>query len=144
MAGWLGVVSIGAVLLLRGAEGADDKRLPPVDSEMRALSQKVAALEARLRVLEAAVQVSGSNVKLVSSQSLTLQAGMNIAMQSGTGIAINSSNTIGISGAGAVDIRGAMVMLGPGGRPVARVGDPVACGNMPGTITGGSSTVLAQ
>lgn len=135
MIGWLGVVSIGAVLLLRGAEGADDKRLPPVDSEMRALSQKIAALEARLRALEGVVQITGPNVRLVSSTGLNISAATNIS--------IHSSATVGISG-GVVDIRGGTVMLGPGGRPVARVGDPVACGNMSGTITGGSSTIFAQ
>lgn len=135
MAGWLGVVSIGAVLLLRGAEGADDKRLIPTDGELKALSQKVAALEARLRTLEGALQVSGPNVKLVSSAGLTIQAATNLAIQGGA--------NVGISG-GVVDIRGTTVMLGPGGRPIARMGDRVACPNGPGEIISGSTTIFAQ
>jgi hypothetical protein len=135
MAGWLGVISVGAVLLLRGAEGADDKRLIPADGELKALGQKIAALEARLRILEGAVQVTGSNVKLVSSAGLTIQAATNLAIQ--------SSANVGISGA-FVDIRGGTVKLGSGGRPVARVGDQVACGKEIGQITTGSNTILAQ
>jgi PAAR motif len=135
MVGWLGVVSIGAVLLLRGAEGADDKRLPPVDSEMRTLSQKVAVLEARLRALEGVVQITGPNVRLVSSTGLNIHAATNISIQ--------SSATVGISG-GVVDIRGTTVMLGPGGKPIARMGDKVACPNGLGEIIAGSSTIFAQ
>ena len=135
MAGWLGVVSIGAVLLLRGAEGADDKRLIPADGELKVLSQKIAALEARLRAVEGVVQVTGPNVKLVSSAGLTIQAATNLAIQ--------SSATVGISG-GSVDIRGATVKLGSGGRPIARVGDQVACGKEIGQITTGSTTIFAQ
>ena len=135
MAGWLGVVWIGAVLLLRGAEGADDKRLVPADGELKVLSQKVAALEARLRALEGVVQVTGPNVRLVSSSGLNIRAATNISVQSGA--------TVGISG-GSVDIRGGTVMLGPGGKPVARVGDSVMCGGVPGQIMAGYTTIFAQ
>jgi hypothetical protein len=135
MAGWLAIVSIGTVLLLSGAEGADDKRLVPADGELKALSQKIAALEARLRALEGVVQVTGPNVKLVSSAGVTIQAATNIAIQ--------SSANVGISG-GSVDIRGGTIMLGPGGRPIARMGDRVACPNGLGEIIAGSSTIFAQ
>jgi hypothetical protein len=136
LVGWLGVVSVGAVLLLTGAEGADDRQLLPADGEVKALSQKLAALEARLRVLEGAVQVTGSNVKLVSGAGLTIQAG--------SGIAIQSIGTVGISGGRTVDIRGGMVQLNPGGRPLARMGDPVVVDGRLGQIMGGSSTVIGQ
>jgi hypothetical protein len=142
--GWLGVVSVGAVLLLTGAEGADDKRLIPADAEVKALSQKVAALEARLRILEAVVQVTGNNVKLVADQGLTIQAGSNLAIRSSATLGISSSGTVGISGSGAVEVRGSTVHLNTGGRPLARMGDPVMVDGKAGQITGGSPTILAQ
>lgn len=144
LVGWLGVVSVGAVLLLEGAEGADDKRPMPADTEVKALTQKVAALEARLKVLEGVVQVSGYNVKLVSSQGLTLQAGTSVALQGGTSIAIQGGSTVGVTGAAGVDIRGATLMLNGGGRPLARVGDTVVLGSQLGKITTGSPTILGQ
>src|SRR5262249_25588442 len=73
-AGWLGAVMVGAVLLLARAEGADEKRMAPVVDEMKALNQRIAALEARLKALEAVVQVSGPNVKVVSGAGITIQA----------------------------------------------------------------------
>ena len=136
LVGWLGVVMVGAVLLLTGAEGADERRVLSADAEGKGLSQRIAALEARLRVLEGAVQVNGPTVKIVSGAELTIKAGTNIALHGGS--------TVGILGAAGVDIRGAKVMLGPGGRPIARLGDPVLVDGKPGKITGGSSTVLAQ
>jgi hypothetical protein len=134
--GWLGVVTVGAVLLLTGAEGADDRRALPADGEVKALSQKLAALEARLRLLEGVVQVSGLNVRLVSGAGMTIQGG--------SGIAIQTGGTVAMSGGGTVDIRGATIQLNPGGRPLARMGDPVVVEGKIGQITGGSSTVLGQ
>ncbi len=132
-AGWLGVVMVGAVLLLARAEGADERRMPPVQDEIKALSQRIAALEARLKALETVVQVSGPNVKLVSGAGVTIQAGSDIAIRGGAGVSIQ--------GASGVDIRGALVRLNNGSRPFARVGDSVVAG-VPGQITTGSPTVL--
>ena len=134
-AGWLGVVIVGAVLLLARAEGADERRMPPVQDEIKALSQRIAALEARLKALETVVQVSGPNVKLVSGAGVTIQAGSDIAIRGGAGVSIQ--------GASGVDIRGALVRLNNGSRPFARVGDSVVAG-VPGQITTGSPTVLGQ
>ncbi len=134
--GWLGVVIVGAVLLLTRAEGADDKRTLPVDGDVKALSQKIAALEARLKVLEGVVQLSGTNVKLVSAAGVTIQAGTNVLIQSAAGVTI--------TGAGLVDIRGSTIQLNNGGRPLARVGDPVIVGGRTGQITAGSLTVFGQ
>jgi len=144
LVGWLGVVTVGAVLLLTGAEGADDRRLLPADGDVKALSQKLAALEARLKLLEGAVQVSGPNVKLVSGAGLTLQAGGNIAIQSSANIGISGGGAVAMSGGGNIDIRGSTVHLNTGGRPLARVGDPVIVQGVIGQITGGSSTVFGQ
>jgi len=135
-AGWLGVVLVGAVLLLARAEGADDKRAIHVDDEVKALSQRIAALEARLKALEAVVQVSGPNVKLVSGAAMTIQAGSNVVIQGGA--------AVNIQGAGGVDIRGALIRLNNGNRPLARLGDSVVAGDRPGQITTGSTTVLGQ
>ncbi len=132
-AGWLGVVIVGAVLLLARAEGADERRMPPVQDEIKALSQRIVALEARLKALETVVQVSGPNVKLVSGAGVTIQAGSDIAIRGGAGVSIQ--------GASGVDIRGALVRLNNGSRPFARVGDSVVAG-VPGQITTGSPTVL--
>ena len=143
MLGWLGVVSIGAVLVLRGAEGADDKRLMPADGELKVLSQKIAALEARLRVLEGVVQVTGPNVKLVSSAGLTIQATTNVAIQSSADVAIQGAR-VDISGGGNVDIRGGILLLNRGGMPLARLGDPVVVDGKNGVITGGSPTILGK
>ena len=134
--GWLGVVTVGAVLLLTRAEGADDKRMLPVDGEVKALSQKIAALEARLKILEGVVQVSGPNVKLVSGAGMTVQAGSNVSIQGGGGVSIHGSS--------GVDIRGSTIQLNNGGRPLARVGDPVVVGGRAGQITAGSLTVFGQ
>ncbi len=134
-AGWLGVVMVGAVLLLARAEGADERRMPPVQDEIKALSQRIVALEARLKALETVVQVSGPNVKLVSGAGVTIQAGSDIAIRGGAGVSIQ--------GASGVDIRGALVRLNNGSRPFARVGDSVVAG-VPGQITTGSPTVLGQ
>lgn len=136
LVGWLGVVSVAAVLLLTGAEGADEKRTLLSDVEVKALSQKLAALEARLRVLEGVVQVSSLNVRIVSGAGMTIQGG--------TGIAIQTGGTVAMSGGTSVDIRGSTVQLNPGGRPLARVGDPVLVEGKLGQITGGSATVLGQ
>jgi len=144
MIGWLGVVSVGAVLLLKGAEGADEKRLIPADAEVTVLSQKIAALEARLKALEGVVQVSGYNVKIVSSQSLTIRAGSNIGIQGGTDIAIHGGSTLDMFGGSGVDIRGATLTLNGGSRPLARVGDPVVVGSAAGRIAAGSPTILGQ
>jgi hypothetical protein len=133
--GWLGVVIVGAVLLLARAEGADEKRIS-VDDEVKALNQRIGALETRLKALEAVVQLSGPNVKLVSAAGVTIQAGTNVAIQGGAGV--------NIQGAGGVDIRGALVRLNNGGRPFARVGDSVVVGERLGQITTGSPTVLGQ
>lgn len=140
--GWLGVVTVGAVLLT-GAEGADEKRLLPADTEVKALSQKVAALEARLKVLEGVLQVSGNNVKLVSSQGLTIQAGTNTSLLSGLNTSIHGAS-VAVSGASTVDIRGGMLMLNAGARPLARVGDPVVVDGKVGQITAGAPTILGQ
>ena len=133
LGGWLGVVMVGAVLLLARAEGADERRMPPVQDEIKALSQRIVALEARLKALETVVQVSGPNVKLVSGAGVTIQAGSDIAIRGGAGVSIQ--------GASGVDIRGALVRLNNGSRPFARVGDSVVAG-VPGQITTGSPTVL--
>jgi hypothetical protein len=135
-AGWLGVVIVGAVLLLARAEGADDKRAIHVDDEVKALNLKIAALEARLKALEAVVQVSGPNLKLVSPAGVTIQAGSDIAIRGGAGVSIQ--------GASGVDIRGALVRLNNGSRPLARLGDSVVTGDRPGPgqITTGSPTVF--
>jgi hypothetical protein len=135
-AGWLGVVIVGAVLLLARAEGADDKRAIHVDDEVKALNLKIAALEARLKALEAVVQVSGPNLKLVSPAGVTIQAGSDIAIRGGAGVSIQ--------GASGVDIRGALVRLNNGSRPLARLGDSVVTVGGPGQITTGSPTVLGQ
>jgi len=131
--GSLGVVMVEAVLLLARAEGADERRMPPVQDEIKALSQRIVALEARLKALETVVQVSGPNVKLVSGAGVTIQAGSDIAIRGGAGVSIQ--------GASGVDIRGALVRLNNGSRPFARVGDSVVAG-VPGQITTGSPTVL--
>jgi hypothetical protein len=120
LVGWLGVSAVLAVLLLPRAEGADDKRALALEGELRTLREKVVAFEARLKVLEGAVQVSGGGLKLVSAGTVTIQ------------------------GSGTVDLRGATLLLNGGGRPVARVGDPVVVQGVQGQIVGGSSTVLAQ
>lgn len=140
--GWLGVATVGAVLLT-GAEGADDKRLLPADTDVKALSQKVAALEARLRVLEGVLQVSGYNVKLVSSQSLTIQAGTNASLLSGVNTSIRGAS-VAVSGASMVDIRGGTLVLNGGARPLARVGDPVVVDGKGGQIMAGAPTILGQ
>jgi hypothetical protein len=134
--GWLGIVVVGAALLLARAEGADDKRTVAVDDEMKALNQRIVALEARLKALEAVVQLSGSNVKLVSAGGFTIQAGTDMAIRGGAGVSIQ--------GASGVDIRGALLRLNNGGRPFARVGDSVMIGERLGQITTGSPTVLGQ
>src|SRR5207247_690474 len=90
-AGWLGVVIVGAVLLLARAEGADEKRMAPVVDEMKALNQRIAALEARLKALETIVQVSGPNVKLVSGAGLIIQAGTDMAIRGGAGVSIQGA-----------------------------------------------------
>jgi len=122
------------VLLLARAEGADEKRMAPVLDEMKALNQRIAALEARLKALEAVVQVSGPNVKVVSGAGMTIQAGSNVVIQGGS--------AVNIQGASGVDIRGALVRLNNGSRPLARLGDSVIAGDRPGQITTGSPTVL--
>ena len=134
--GWLGVVVVGAALLLARAEGADEKRTIPVDDGMKALNQRVVALEARLKALEAVVQVSGANVKLASAAGMTIQAGANVAIQGGAAVSIQ--------GASGVDVRGALIQLNNGGKPFARVGDSVVIGGRLGQITTGSPTVLGQ
>jgi len=135
--GWLGVVTIGAVLLLARAEGADDKRMAAaVDDEVKALNQRIVALETRLKALEAVVQLSGSDVKLVSAGGVAIHAGTDIAIRGGAGV--------NIQGASGVDLRGAIVRLNNGGRPFARVGDSVMIGERLGQITTGSPTVLGQ
>jgi hypothetical protein len=134
--GWLGVVMVGAVLLLARAEGADDKRMVLVDDEVKALNQRILALEARLKALEGVVQVSGPNLKLVSAAGVTIQAGTNVAIQGGAGVSIQ--------GASGVDVRGALIQLNNGSRPFARVGDSVVIGGRLGQITTGSPTVLGQ
>lgn len=149
-AGWLGVVMVGAVLLLARAEGADDKRAMHVDDEVKALNQKIAALEARLKALEAVVQPSGPNVKLVSAAGLIIQAGTDMAIRGGAGVSIQGASGVdlragagvNIQGASGVDIRGALVRLNNGSRPFARLGDSVVAGERPGQITTGSPTVL--
>jgi uncharacterized Zn-binding protein involved in type VI secretion len=133
-AGWLGVVMVGAVLLLARAEGADERRMAPVEDEIKALSQRIVALEARLKALETVVRVSGPNVKLVSGADMTIQAGSNVVIQGGA--------AVNIQGASGVDIRGALVRLNNGSRPLARLGDSVVAGEKPGQITTGSPTVL--
>jgi hypothetical protein len=134
--GWLGVVMVGAVLLLARAEGASEKRTVAVDEEMKALNQRIIALEARLKDLEAVVQVSGADVKLVSAAGVIIQAGTNVAIQGGA--------NVNIQGASGVDIRGALLRLNNGSRPFARVGDSVMFGERLGQITTGSPTVLGQ
>jgi len=151
-AGWLGVVLVGAVLLLARVEGADERRMAPVGDEMKALNQRIAALEARLKALETVVQVSGPNVKLVSGAGMTIQAGSNVAIQGGaavniqgaSNVAIQGGAAVNIQGAGGVDIRGALIRLNNGSRPLARLGDSVVAGDRPGQITTGSTTVLGQ
>lgn len=133
-AGWLGVVMVGAVLLLARAEGADERRMAPVGDEIKALSQRIVALEARLKALETVVQVSGPNVKLVSGASMTIRADTNVVIQGGA--------AVNIQGASGVDIRGALVRLNNGSRPFARVGDSVVGGERPGQIATGSPTVF--
>ena len=135
LAGWLGVVTIGAVLLLTRPPGAGDTRMAAADAEVTALTQKIAALEARLHALEGVVQVSGPAVKLVSATSVTIQAGTDLVIQ---GAAVT------IRGAGGVDMRGALIQLNGGGRPFARVGDSVLVGGRLGQITTGSPTVSGQ
>jgi hypothetical protein len=151
-AGWLGVVIVGAVLLLARAEGADERRMAPVVDEMKALNQRIAALEARLKALETIVQVSGSNVKLVSGAGLIIQAGTDMAIRGGAGVSIQGAGGVdlragagvNIQGASGVDIRGAFVRLNNGSRPLARLGDSVVAGDRPGPgqITTGSPTVF--
>jgi hypothetical protein len=134
--GWLGVVVVGAVLLLARAEGADECRVAAADTEVEALRGRIAALEARLKVLEGVVQISGPSIKLVSAAGMTIQAGTSIAIQGGAGVSIQ--------GASGVDVRGALIQLNNGGRPFARVGDSVVVGGRLGQITTGSPTVLGQ
>jgi hypothetical protein len=151
-AGGLGVVIVGAVLLLARAEGADDKRAIQADDGVKALNQKIAALEARLKALEAIVQLSGPNVKLVSGAGLIIQAGTDMAIRGGAGVSIQGASGVdlragagvNIQGASGVDIRGAFVRLNNGSRPLARLGDSVVAGDRPGPgqITTGSPTVF--
>ena len=108
----------------------------PVGDEMKALNQRIVALEARLKALEAVVQVSGADIKLVSAAGVIIQAGTNVAIQGGA--------NVNIQGASGVDIRGALLRLNNGGRPFARVGDSVMIGERLGQITTGSPTVLGQ
>jgi hypothetical protein len=89
-----------------------------------------------VKALEAVVQVSGPNLKLVSPAGVTIQAGSDIAIRGGAGVSIQ--------GASGVDIRGALVRLNNGSRPLARLGDSVVTGDRPGPgqITTGSPTVF--
>jgi hypothetical protein len=126
---WLGVAAILAMLLLPRAEGADDKRAIGLESETKALKDKIASLDARLKELERMVQASGGGLKLVSPGGLTIQGGGSVVIQGG----------------GGVDIRGATIKLNGGGKPIARLGDPVVVqagtGGGAGQITSGSPTV---
>jgi uncharacterized Zn-binding protein involved in type VI secretion len=126
--GRLCFVAVLATLLLPQAEGAGDKQTVALESEVRTLRGKVAGLEARLAAIERAVQVSGGSLKLTSAGGLVIQAG----------------GAVTIQGGGTVDLRGAALHLNGGGRPVARVGDPVVVQGSQGQITAGSPTVLVQ
>ena len=142
---WVGVVGVGAALLLARAEGAEEKRALPFEGgEVRALLERVAALEARLRALEQVVQVSGRNVRLVSDAGMTIQAGAGMAIRGGSDVHLQGGASVRLEGAAGVDIRGSMVRLNNGNKPIARVGDSVAGAAGAAQIVTGSPTVLSQ
>ena len=148
LVGQLRLVAVLAALLLAQAEGADDKRAVTLDGEVRTLRGKVAGLEARLAALERAVKVSGGSLELASAGGLVIKAGSTVAIQGGSAVTIQGGGAVTIKGGGTVDLRGAALHLNGGGRPVARVGDPVVVqgsqGQSTGQITAGSPTVLVQ
>jgi hypothetical protein len=101
------------------------------DCQRRWKSFDIEALPDSLQSANGDFAVKATNTGVVLSgggQSLRLDA---------TGITVTSSAKVTVQGAGPVKVNGATVQLGGCGRPVARVGDPVA-GNQ---IVSGSPTV---
>ncbi len=111
----------------------------------------------------ALLTLSGFNVNVDAQQFINMKSGhqVNVDGQNGVSITTNGSGSfeagatmsvtadgqLDLAGNGSASLDGAIVQLGGGCMPVARVGDPVTTtgtmGAATGTITSGSATVLA-
>lgn len=143
---------------------SSDPKVAALEAKVAALEAQVALLLSVLTVenngqratLKAeTVTIQGiKDVKLDAAMHVKLRAGVNIIGEAGSDASIKSSKLkleaaavaelIGgascvMSAAGTAQVKGAIVKLADGGKPVTRVGDPVA-GNV---VVGGSTKVMA-
>lgn len=95
----------------------------------------VAALEKRLAALEKAISVDPAG-------NVTIK-GINVTIEANATVKIKGAATVSIDASGMVEVKGAQVKLNQGGKPLARVGDPVTVTGPVGTIIAGNPTILA-
>lgn len=100
--------------------------LDALKKQVTLLTKAVDDLQDKVATLQSAVQVTTTSVVIKSSS-----------------IEIASTANLKLKGA-SVSVDGGTLKLNGGGPGVARRGDQVACPNGMGTITGGSTTVLAD
>lgn len=92
------------------------------------------------------VRLSASGVEVLAAAggAVTVTAPGNVTVTAGGNASVVASGTATVQGA-TVNVTSNTVNLGaPGGPAVARVGDSVLVGGVPGTITSGSSKVKAS
>lgn len=92
-------------------------------------------LERRVAALEKVVQVAADGSVTISATKITIKGVM--------AVEIAADVAVTVKGGASVALNGAMVKLNNGGRPLARLGDPVVVGGGTGVITAGSATILA-
>lgn len=117
-------------------------------------AQQIAALQQQVAALQTAVAALQNKTQLIASdgQSLTIQApgtitfaaaqqtnisGNALSLSAGASATLQAA-AISVQGSTMVGVKGAMVQINSGGKPAARVGDPVTNG----TVIAGSPTVL--
>lgn len=97
------------------------------------------------------VRLSASGVEIISAAAgavqiagdLTITAGGNVTVEAGGDATVSAVNASIVASAAASVEAPAVNLGGAGGAPVARVGDAVLVGAVPGVITGGSTIVKA-
>jgi len=109
----------------------------PSSASARGTSGDVSAFDARLKKIEEVVVVNGSTVMIKAPASLELEAALNVTITAGANATLQGNAMTNIKG-------GVVNLNGPGGQPIARLGDRVSAVGGTGEIINSSATVFAN
>jgi len=133
-----------------GTTGSDiERRLAALESAFRVAADGYVTIACKQLYIKAASVISidsGSSMAFKGALSVSLQSagnltlkGTTINVESSSQLKLKGSSTVDIEAPGAVSLKGATVRLNLGGKPMARVDDPV----VNGVIKGGNPSVFA-